>query len=100
MDAPPDSTRSAGEFVLGTKGITAALKSYAERTNYCLYSIGTWHSHLAESRPSPKDIATAAIAAISRVAPSVFLIRTPKSYQAVIADGATISEEFGADKKS
>ena len=92
MDAPPDSKRSPSEFVLGTKGVHAALAAYGAQTNHCLLCLGTWHSHLGDFGASPKDKATAAVAAIARLAPSVFLIRTPKGYRAVIADGADCSD--------
>ena len=98
MDAPADSSRSPNEFVLGKEGVRAALKSYAEETSYCLYSVGTWHSHLADVGPSPKDKATAMTVAIGRVAPSVLLIRTPKNYRAVVADGAVVSDMLDEDK--
>lgn len=89
LPAPPDSRRSAGEFVLGTGGVRTAIRSYADRAGGTLYCLGTWHSHLAVSGPSGLDHATATTVALARLAPSVLLIRTPGGYRGVLADNLT-----------
>jgi hypothetical protein len=86
LPAPPDSLRSAAEFVLGIGGVTTSIRSYTDRSGGTLYCLGTWHSHLADSGPSDLDQATAATIALARLTPSVLLIRTPRSYRAVLAD--------------
>lgn len=85
LAAPEDSRRSVAEFVLGTKGVRAAITSYAEQCNYALYCIGTWHRHLQASGPSDRDRLTAEAVALARLAPSVLLIHSPAGYQAVLA---------------
>jgi len=89
LPAPPDSRRSAGEFVLGTGGVRTAIRSYTDRAGGTLYCLGTWHSHLAVSGPSGLDQATATTVALARLAPSVLLIRTPGGYRGVLADNLT-----------
>lgn len=86
LPAPEDSRRSAAEFVLGTRGVRAAVKDYAESCNYSLYCLGTWHSHLQASGPSSQDRATAEAVALARLMPSVLLIHTPAGYRAVLAE--------------
>ena len=86
LPAPPDSRRSAGEFVLGTGGARTAIRSYTDRAGGTLYCLGTWHSHLAVSGPSGLDHATATTVALARLAPSVLLIHTPEGYRGVLAD--------------
>jgi proteasome lid subunit RPN8/RPN11 len=85
LPAPEDSSRSAAEFVLGTTGVRATLKEYAETCNYSLYCLGTWHSHLGPGGPSARDRATAVTVALARPAPSVLLIHTPAGYRALLA---------------
>ncbi len=84
--APEDSRRSAAEFVLGTVGVRPALNAYSESSNYSLYCLGTWHSHLSASGPSSKDRATAKAVALARLMPSVLLIHTPAGYRALLAE--------------
>ena len=86
LPAPPDSRRSAGEFVLGTGGVRTAIRSYTDRAGGTLYCLGTWHSHLAVSGPSGLDHATATTVALARLAPSVLLIHTPEGWRGVLAD--------------
>lgn len=86
LEAPPDSERSAAEFVLGTKGVRVALADYDDRTGGALYCLGTWHSHLAAMGPSSYDHDTAKTVALARLAPSVLLIHTPDGYHAILAD--------------
>ena len=85
LPAPPDSRRTANEFVLGMRGLAHELKSYAESAEGALYSLGTWHSHLHPSGPSALDRETAAILQQGRPAPSVMLIHTPAGYRVLSA---------------
>ena len=85
LPAPEDSKRSADEFMLGTAGVRAAVRAYSESTAYSLYCLGTWHSHLGASGPSPRDRATAAAVGLARLTPSILLIHTPAGYRAVLA---------------
>ena len=86
LDAPEDSTRSATEFVLGTKGLSTQMRTYSEAVNGSLYCLGTWHSHLSEDGPSSTDRATAKAIDLSRLCPSTLLISTPIGFQALLAD--------------
>ena len=85
LPAPTDSIRSASQFVLGTEGVTKALKNYGSSAGWALYCLGTWHSHLVSSGPSNLDKQTARSIAISRLAPSALLIYTPGGFQAILA---------------
>jgi hypothetical protein len=92
MDAPADSERSAGEFVLGVQGVRRALSAYTTSVDGCLYCIGTWHSHLNDCGPSSKDKATAAAIALARPMPSVLLIKTAAHYRALVANAADLED--------
>jgi integrative and conjugative element protein (TIGR02256 family) len=85
LDAPPDSTRTAGLFELGTQGLQKQIKEYLDRHKGTLYCLGTWHSHLAPQGASPTDRNTAKILGLSRAIPSVMLIHTPAGYRAILA---------------
>jgi hypothetical protein len=85
LEAPPDSTRSATEFVLGTQGLSARINEYVSNRRGALYCLGTWHSHLRGEGPSGTDKNTATILAHARVTPSVMLIHTPNGYRALLA---------------
>ena len=87
LDAPEDSERSAGEFILGTEGLRRRLEDYSTAVGWSLYCLGTWHSHLSPGGPSPTDRATARAVSLSRLAPSIFLIMTPTGFEALTADG-------------
>lgn len=84
--APPDSTRSSHEFVLGQEGVRKNIEDYSEETNWTLYCLGTWHSHLNPSGPSGLDRQTAKAIGLARLAPSVLLIHTPDGFRALLAD--------------
>ena len=86
LNAPPDSTRSATKFVLGTDGLSRQLEKYSEATNWSLYCLGTWHSHLSSTGPSATDLDTAKIVSRERVTPFVFLINTPNGLRAFLED--------------
>ncbi len=86
LEAPEDSTRSASEFVLGTKGLRQRLKAYSESSGWSLYCLGTWHSHLSPSDPSPMDRSTATAVSVARLTPAILLIQTPAAIHALLAD--------------
>ncbi|RSU55162.1 hypothetical protein DAH55_20620 [Sphingomonas koreensis] len=88
LDAPADSTRSAGMFVLGTQGLHRSIEERHLKSGQTLFDVGTWHSHLADQGPSKTDWDTAAELALGRAPPSVLLIVTPKRFHALIARGA------------
>lgn len=89
LDAPPDSTRSAGLFELGTDGLRARINEYVAAHRGTLYVLGTWHSHLAAQGASQTDRNTAKILGMSRAIPSVMLIRTPVGYEAIFAGSSS-----------
>lgn len=86
LPAPPDSMRSSTKFVLGKKGIRTKIEKYSADTNWALYCLGTWHSHLSPSGPSQLDRHTARAVGLARIAPSVLLICTPDGFRALLAD--------------
>ena len=85
LDAPADSTFSAGLFVLGTTGLQDAIEHRHQASGRTLFDVGTWHSHLADEGPSPLDWRTATELAAGRTPPSVLLIVTPLRFHALIA---------------
>ena len=85
VEAPADSIRSSGKFVLGTQGLRQRLQAYSERVGWSLYCLGTWHSHLSPGGPSATDRATARAVSLARLTPSIFLILTPAGLHAVAA---------------
>ncbi len=86
LDAPEDSKRSAGEFILGTQGLQRHLQDYSTAVGWSLYCLGTWHSHLSPGGASPTDRATARAVALARLVPSIFLIMTPTGLEALTGD--------------
>ena len=86
LEPPEDSTRSADEFVLGTKGLRQCIKTYSDVVDWSLYCLGTWHSHLSPSGPSTTDRSTAEAIALARLSPSISLIHTPIGFSAFLAD--------------
>jgi hypothetical protein len=89
IPAPPDSLRSAALFVLGTKGLKAAIKARHRLSGNTLFDVGTWHSHLADHGPSSLDRATARQLAAERPPPSVLLITAPSRLYALMHNGVT-----------
>jgi len=83
LDAPQDSKRSAMLFMLGTKGLHAAIKERHDQSGRTLFDVGTWHSHLQNSGPSPTDWNTASELASERTPPSILLIITPSRFHAI-----------------
>ena len=86
LEPPEDSTRSADEFVLGTKGLRQCIKTYSDVVDWSLYCLGTWHSHLSPSGPSTTDRLTAEAIALACLSPSISLIHTPIGFSAFLAD--------------
>ena len=91
LEPPEDSSRSASEFVLGTKGLLRQIKDYSEAAGWSLYCLGTWHSHIYPSGPSVTDRETAKAISLARLTPSLLLIRTPECFDALLADVADAS---------
>lgn len=56
LEAPPDSVRNSGLFVLGVEGLRGKIANIAKSSG--LTYLGTWHSHLFGSAPSGIDTAT------------------------------------------
>lgn len=91
LKAPPDSSRSASEFVLGKEGLQATIEKRHIESGRTLFDVGTWHSHLAEQGPSQTDWNTAAVLRAGRAPPSVLLIATPTKFHALIGkDNASV----------
>lgn len=87
LSAPPDSTRSPSEFVLGIAGLADSITTYNEGGANVLWCIGTWHSHLQPSGPSEIDMATSkSIEGLLRGA-VVMLIKHPQGYEAIVRHG-------------
>ena len=86
LDAPEDSVKARGEFVLGTKGLRRRISSYINSTGGALYCVGTWHSHLVSSGPSKVDKATAKLLSLAEQSPLVLLIHTPSGFRGLLAD--------------
>ncbi|MEO3432379.1 hypothetical protein [Inquilinus sp. CAU 1745] len=88
IEAPPDSSRSAGAFVLGTSGLSETVNAYEATGAGALWCLGTWHSHLAEQGGSPRDYATAAGLEGHGRRAVLLLIRRPTGYSAIVKSGA------------
>jgi len=87
IEAPPDSTRSATLFSLGTEGGSERAKEYYRASGNSLMDMGTWHTHLADTPPSPRDKKTAGeLMNEKRAHPFVLLIHSPTDIYAVLAD--------------
>lgn len=87
LEAPPDSTRSAAQFVLGVKGRDRLLADYEAGAAGALWCLGTWHSHLADQGPSPTDRRTARSLEGRGHRAMVLLIRRPGGYSALVVPG-------------
>ena len=78
LPAPPKSERSATGFILGTDGGEEAIRRFHDRSGRTLWDVGTWHSHLANEPPSPRDKTTAKKLAGERPPPFALLVVTPE----------------------
>ncbi|WP_158918695.1 Mov34/MPN/PAD-1 family protein [Caulobacter sp. S45] len=85
LPAPPDSTHSRTEFVLGTQGLRETLVSIAEETQSAIVCVGTWHSHLGAATPSGRDKTSAALVGLVEPRPMAFLIHGADGLRAIIA---------------
>lgn len=87
LSAPSDSERSDTKFVLGTSGLQRAIRARHDDSGQTLFDVGTWHSHLNDSGPSPRDRQTAQELARERPPPSVLLIVAPTKLYALMHPG-------------
>ncbi|WP_372399858.1 Mov34/MPN/PAD-1 family protein [Azospirillum sp. HJ39] len=87
LEAPPDSIRSAAQFVLGVEGRDGLLADYEAGAAGALWCLGTWHSHLADQGPSPTDRKTARSLEGRGHRAMVVLIRRPGGYSALVVPG-------------
>lgn len=78
IDAPDDSKRTKNTFELGVKGLQSSIERRFRGSGEQLFDLGTWHTHLKDSGPSPTDINTAKALSSERQLPTVMLILTPK----------------------
>lgn len=97
IPAPPDSTRSAHEFNLGTQGLKTAAAKVARDTGGALQVVGTWHSHLAPSGPSHTDAIAGAVLAFRQYVPALLLIHTPAGYSMLVAETLFVANEVAAE---
>ena len=93
LDAPEDSRRSTNEFVLGTMGLRKLMQTYSQAVGWSLYCLGTWHSHLYPSGPSPTDRATVGVVSLARLTPSIFVIMTPTGFEALAGDATDLDRQ-------
>lgn len=97
IPAPPDSTRSAEEFRLGTQGLKAAAHKVASDTGGALQVVGTWHNHLTPSGPSGTDMIAGGILALRQLVPALLLIHTPKGYSMLVAEALMGQDKVGTE---
>ncbi len=91
IPAPPDSTFSQNQFVLGTLGLKAQIKKLYANSGGTLYVLGTWHNHLVTSGPSLRDKATALILSLRQCFPALLLIALPDGYTCAVAESTPIA---------
>lgn len=78
MDAPPDSSSSENEFILGTDGLEKRLEDASMRSNDLIAYLGTWHSHPVGGEASARDHKTLKrIQTLRDGLPTVCLVWTP-----------------------
>jgi hypothetical protein len=80
--APAGSVRSAGEFVLAPQ----TARGIPETGGFSLKRVGTWHSHLRDSGPSPTDRASARRLESVEREPRTLVVRTPRQWHALLAE--------------
>jgi len=73
-------------ITVGTAGAKARIEAHHERSGRTLYDVGTWHSHLSDQPPSPRDLATAKELAGERPPPFALLIVSPNELFGVMHD--------------
>jgi len=85
VEAPPDSIREVGKFVLGTEGLVPALRLANEQSLGYLQFIGTWHSHPQGSEHSGLDRETLRrIAEDAGGLPAISLVWKPEGFSCVV----------------
>ena len=85
VDAPSDSVRKRGRFVLGTAGLVKQLREAHENSVGYLAFIGTWHSHPQGGSHSGIDRETLRkIAADAGGLPAVSLVWTPTGFTCAV----------------
>lgn len=78
LDAPPDSTETRTEFILGTEGLEKQIKDIEHKTNGKVTYLGTWHSHPFGGGASNTDKKTSVrLLFVRNYEPTVCLIWTP-----------------------
>lgn len=82
LPAPPDSSRSATRFVLGTESLKDTIERRFKDSGGSLVDVGTWHTHLADTGPSQLDRDTAHGLSKDRTPPSCLFIVTPNQFHA------------------
>ena len=88
IEAPPDSIRSPGSFLLGTEGLISKIKDIHDKTEGYLNYIGTWHSHPRGGGASGMDRdCLERMKKIRLGAPAVGLIWTPTGFKTLIDEG-------------
>lgn len=83
VDAPIDSQRSPGLFVLGRKGLSDRLAALADSSGGLLTCVGTWHSHLGSARPSDIDRGSAVLVGTCETRPMGLLIVGADGFRAI-----------------
>ncbi len=79
LDAPPDSSNSETEFILGTDGLEKRLEDTSMRSNNLIAYLGTWHSHPVGGEASVRDHKTLnRIQTLRGGLPTVCLVWTPE----------------------
>lgn len=85
VDAPTDSIRKRGRFVLGTAGLVKQLREAHENSVGYLAFVGTWHSHPQGGPHSGIDRETLRkIAGDAGGLPAVSLVWTPKEFACAV----------------
>lgn len=82
LPAPPDSTRTASKFVLGTQSLKTSIENRFRDSGGSLVDVGTWHTHMTDIGPSQLDRETAHDLAKDRTPPSCLFIVTPNQFHA------------------
>ncbi len=81
IPAPCDSSRTSSKFVLGNKGLE--IQKRLKQSGNTLIDLGTWHSHLRDSKPSKLDWTTATKLSQERSIPYILLVFTPNKIYAI-----------------
>lgn len=93
LPAPENSDRRASSFTLDDRGLAAAITAYVERSGMTLTCLGTWHSHLRPSGPSPTDQRTAEALDRARSSPALLLIHAPDGFRAAMGHKGLVRED-------